>query len=188
MLWIYTNKLGGGYSGEPSIFDDIKKDDVVMAFFPCTRFEGQNYMCAKGNNYGFRNWSIEKKIEYSRKNVKEIEQNYELFSKLVLIALKKGFKLICENPDTPRHVLKDFFPINAVLIDKDRRTRGDKYKKPTQYWFINCEPKHNFIWEAQHYIAKGKAIEEVGKVERSMITKEYANRFIREFILEQGEF
>lgn len=29
--------IRGGYEGKPSIFDNIDKDDLILAFFPCTR-------------------------------------------------------------------------------------------------------------------------------------------------------
>lgn len=70
------------------------------------------------------------------------------------------------------------------LIDYDRRETGDYYKKPTQYWFINCKPKNNFIFEGID-IKNTKRISLVSnQVERSMISKDYANRFIREYIID----
>jgi len=72
----------------------------------------------------------------------------------------------------------------------DRTLNGDYYKKPTQYWFINCEPKNNFIFEPiekveQKIIAKAKNENVIDRtVLRSMIHPQYANRFIREFILD----
>ena len=30
-----------GYEGKPSIFDNINKEDLILAFFPCTRFESR---------------------------------------------------------------------------------------------------------------------------------------------------
>lgn len=71
------------------------------------------------------------------------------------------------------------------LIDMNRNMNGDYFEKPTQYWFINCEPKNNLIFEPIEYVE----IKRVNKnwrsqVERSMIHPQYANRFIREFILE----
>lgn len=32
-------EIEGGYQEKPSIFDNMSKDDVIMSFFPCTRFE-----------------------------------------------------------------------------------------------------------------------------------------------------
>lgn len=66
-------------------------------------------------------------------------------------------------------------------------------KKPTQYWFINCEPKNNFIFEPIEYVEK-KIIGKVRgtdtttrKTERSMMHPQYARRFIKQYILEEKE-
>lgn len=58
-------------------------------------------------------------------------------------------------------------------------------KKPTQYWFINCEPKNNLIFEPQFIKRPLKREKDLSTVQRSMINPEYANRFIREYILER---
>lgn len=68
------------------------------------------------------------------------------------------------------------------MVDNDRREMGDYYKKPTQYWFIGREPSNNFIFEGVDIKKVRKVIDE-RTVERSMISPDYANRFIREFIL-----
>lgn len=95
------------YEEKESIFDNMKQEDMILAFFPCTRFEDQIQLHFRG----------------------------------------------CA----------------------------------TQYWFINCKPKYNLILEPQIWNER-KTINNVhNKTERSLISKEYANRFIREFILEEEE-
>lgn len=172
-----------GWNGEPTFFDDINEEDIVIAFFPCIRFCAYTSLLARCEQRGTDKFSSDKKLEYAMQKVEEINRNYQLICKLVLLALRKKFRLIIENPFTQPHFLTWYFPLKPTFVDQDRRLRGDKYKKPTQYWFINCEPKHNFIWEPQPYIEKSKSIVECNTVERSMITSEYANRFIKEFIL-----
>ena len=34
-------EIEGGYQGKPSIFDNISTNDLILAFFPCVRFENQ---------------------------------------------------------------------------------------------------------------------------------------------------
>ena len=81
------------------------------------------------------------------------------------------------------HYLTRYFSLKPKVIDTDRTLRGDNFKKPTQYWFINCDPKFNIILEPLS-IVKHKTVANCwDKVERSMINPQYANRFIREFIL-----
>lgn len=119
------------YDHLPSVFDSISKDDLIFAFFPCTKFSARVPVNARGENFGMKDWSIEKKIEYSRETVEGINYNYGLFCKMVLIALRKGLRMIVENPYTAPHFLTQYFPIRPAVIDKDRTERGDYYTKPT---------------------------------------------------------
>ena len=98
-----------------------------------------------------------------------------------------------ENPYSEQHYLARYWCVKPKLIDKDRTLNGDYYSKPTQYWFINCEPKDNFIFEPIQFVEK-KTITNTKKSEnlsfqkmRSMIHPQYANRFIRQYILDNKE-
>ena len=102
---------------------------------------------------------------------------------MVIVCLKRNLKLIIENPYNQNY-LEKFFPLKAKIIDSDRSLNGDYFKKPTQFWFINLEPKMNLIFEPKIINSQRKKIcETQNKVERSMISHEYANRFIRTYIL-----
>lgn len=172
------------YGGGISLFDSFSPDDLLIAFFPCVRFEVQIIMNFKGVNSGIIKWDIEKKLEYDLKLHKELSHNYELITKLALICLKRKLRLIIENPYSTQHYLTRYWALEPKIIDTDRRTMGDHYKKPTQYWFINCKPENNFIFEAVDIKVKKNIIDE-NTVDRSMIAPDYANRFIREFILDE---
>ena len=87
-----------GYEGRPSIFDNVNSDDLIIAFFPCVRFCHQIRLAFQGNNSGYKDWPIEKKLERDRELFKELAEYYDLVTKLVLICLKRGLKLIIENP------------------------------------------------------------------------------------------
>ncbi len=133
----------------------------------------------------------------------ELTEMYELVNKLFIICIRKGLKLIVENPYSEEHYLRRYWCLPATLIDKDRRQRGDYYKKPTQYWFLNCKPCNNFIFEAQtinafqtkdalRVLTKGVIKEKMGadcsiQVGKSLIHPDYANRFIREYVLSEKE-
>lgn len=175
------------YKDKESIFDEISKEDLIIAFFPCVRFEDQIQMYFRGTACGQKQWSDEQKLEYDLKLHKELSELYETITKLVIVCLRKQIPLIIENPYSTTHYLTKYWAIPAKVIDKDRSLRGDFYKKPTQYWFINCEPKQNMVFEAYSYKETKSIKEEVhNKTERSLISSDYANRFIREFILEEG--
>ena len=179
-------QIRGGYENEPSIFDNIGTNDLILAFFPCVRFEDQIVMGFQGCLYQMGKWDDEKKLTYDLKLHDELHTMYMMITKLALIAYKRKIPMVIENPCGNQHYLSRYWPIKPKWIDTDRRLRGDYFKKPTQYWFINCEPKHNFILEPM-VMQQTKNVERTAnKAERSLLSKEYANRFIREFILDQN--
>jgi hypothetical protein len=167
------------------MLDTIKPNEMILAFFPCIRFENQILLWFNGQTPQQKNWSLEKKLEKDLELHKDLSLNYELITKLVLICLKKNIPLIIENPYSEQHYLYRYWALKPKYIDYDRTLTGDFMKKPTQFFFVNCEPKHNFIFEGID-IKKKKTCNSLWgyQVERSMISKDYANRFIREFILE----
>ena len=145
----------------------------------------------RGENYAQRDWSLERKLETSITMQNELTELYILLCKLVIVCKKKNLQMVIENPYTQPHYLTMYWCLKPDLVDKDRTENGDYYKKPTQYWFINRKPKHNLIFEPLDYVERkviAKVKKEDGisvKTQRSMIHPQYANRFIREFILEQ---
>lgn len=170
----------------------MTSDDVILVFFPCVRFESQISMAFRGEANQQKKWSDERKLEYSMQLHDELHLFYQRLSQLVVICLRNGLKAIIENPYTQPHYLSYYWCIKPSLIDKDRTLRGDFFKKPTQFFFINCEPKNNILFEAMVVQDNVKNIENAHmikngnnrQVNRSMISKEYANRFIREYILD----
>lgn len=177
------NEIEKGYQGGDSIFDGFTQEDTILAFFPCTRFEVQIIMGFRGELSQMRKWNDTQKLEYDLKLHEELHQLYNLVTKLSLVALRKNLKLIIENPFNEQHYLTRYWAIKPKVIHKNRKEWGDYYEKPTQYWFINIEPKSNFIFEPQVYYSH-KSIENThNKVERSLISHEYANRFIREYLI-----
>ncbi len=186
------DEINKGYDGKPSVFDEITKDDLIMAFFPCTRFAEKVPLLLRTQLAQMQNWDDAKRLEYSRKTMEEVNRNYQLVCKLWLICIHRGLRLIMENPYTQPHILTTYSPIQPKVIHKDRTLYGDYYRKPTQYWFLGCEPKNNLILEdIRSDPEKILVLDQVkgGKKRqmlRSMISPTYANRFIREYILDEG--
>lgn len=171
-----------------TVFDRIGEGDQIIAFFPCTRFSDQIVMGFTGTQTQQKGWSDEKKLKYDMALHNELHQLYILVCQLVLVCIERNIPLIIENPRGTLHYLNRYWCIKPKLIDPDRTLRGDGYKKPTQYWFINREPSNNLIFEAYYHYGDRKSVESEkgGKIRqrnRSMIKPEYANRFIREFII-----
>lgn len=180
-------EIRGGYEGHPSIFDDMSPDDIILAFFPCTRFEAKVALWFRGENYGQRTWTDEQNLEMSIKMHNELNELYVLISMLSLIAIRRSLKLIIENPYTQPHYLTMFWCLKPAIIDKDRSMDGDFYKKPTQYWFIGCNPKQNLVFEPIDYVEQRIITKEHAKTQRSMIHPQYANRFIRKYLIDETE-
>ena len=168
----------------------MTSDDVIMAFFPCTRFEAQISLWFRGCALQQKNQSDIEKLLKDIKLHNELHMNYVRLCQLCIVVLRKRLRMVFENPATKPHYLNEYWCMKPQIIDKNRRDNGDYQKKPTQYWFIGFEPKFNFIFEPITYVeyrTHNKATAKDGKsreVMRSMIHPQYANRFIRMYILD----
>lgn len=177
-------EIENAYRGGQSVFDKITSDDLIFAFFPCTRFENQIVLHFTGNARQCKNWTLEQKLELDLKLHEELHLFYSMVTKLVLVCEKKNLKLIIENPYSQQHYLSRYWALKPALIDKDRSRRGDYFKKPTQYFFVNCQPKNEIIFDYMEEVPEQKTIGHTSdKVERSLISPIYARRFIKEFII-----
>ncbi|MBQ2174155.1 MAG: hypothetical protein II453_03445 [Alphaproteobacteria bacterium] len=178
-----------GYNGEPSIFDNITKDDLIVAFFPCIYFTGftnPRYFTLENNNY--LNLTLQEKLEKILERAKNREIFYELIIKMVGVCLKNGIRIIIENPYSTLHYLDNNFFKQPTMIDEDRTLRGDYFKKPTAYWYFNCEPTYGESYQKdkeQKTIMQAKSATHAGlcSEERSMISTDYARNFICDFVL-----
>ena len=174
---------------DKTIFDDISKDDLIIAFFPCIYFCAMSQMAFTLGYTNYRKMEESEKI----KAILEREENrtkfYRLMLKLVGVCLKKGFRMVMENPWSEQTYLKANAPKAPDVVDMDRTKRGDCIVKPTAYWFWNCEATNGFTY--QPYLGKPKTILETKgsakaglcSEERSMISPDYARNFICDFIL-----
>lgn len=138
-----------GYSGGVSIFDSITCDDLVIAFFPCIKFcsvmeqiqhEDFYDQSQKHNieifdkSYYIRKWNVLRRYSQERFYF------YDIALKLTAICQIRNLRMIMENPYHPTNFTNHFWFMRISLIDKDRTRRGDFFKKPTAYWYVNCEP------------------------------------------------
>ena len=184
-------EIENAYENKKSIFDNFKeKEDMILAFFPCVRFEDQIQMHFRGTMKSLKNWTDEQKLEYDLKLHKELHELYNLVTKLAIMCIRKNIPLIIENPYSTTHYLVKYWAIPYAILDSDRSLSGDYYVKPTQYWFINCKPKQNVVFEPLEYVEKKRITAKVENggtntaVERSMIHPQYARRFIKEYIID----
>ena len=184
-------EIRGGYEGKPSIFDKISQDDLILAFFPCTRFEAKIPLSFRGQSTQQKKWNDVQKLKYSMTLHSELHELYTLISEMVIVVKERNLRMVIENPYTQPHYLTTYWCLKPTLIDKDRTRMGDYYKKPTQFWFINIEPKQNLVFEPLDYVETRVIGTVTGtentsrKTERSMMHPQYANRFIRQYLIEQ---
>lgn len=115
---------------------------------------------------------------------------HKLLYKLYVVFYERGLRLVIENPATePNYLITgQNFPA-ATIIDRNRLLRGDVFKKPTAYWFVNCDPTYGQMTEQKDkepkIIDRARCSPVAGlcSEERSMIHPDYARNFICDFIL-----
>ena len=194
-------EIENAYDGKPSIFDNMKQTDVIFAFFPCIRFENQIMLSFRGQMHGMEKWDYKRKMQHCMKLLREVKVNYDTVNKMFIVCMDRGLRLVMENPYSEEHFLRRYWCYPATIIDKDRRDNGDYFPKPTQYWFLNIVPSHNLLFEAieiNEIVGTGEGCngwirrttadwKKTGakntRQGRSMIHPQYANRFIRQYIL-----
>ena len=171
---------------EQRSFFGATADSLVLAFFPCTYFCQNNEMLLNGSALPSKT-DLEK-VEYSMERMRLTALNYRVLCQLFMLAYYRDFKLIVENPYTQPHFLTKFFPVKPTVIDKNRTEMGDCFVKPTQYFFVNCEPVYN-LELLDYYVKKGRIrkVPKTQKFERSRISPVYAANFIRRYILDEDK-
>jgi hypothetical protein len=116
---------------------------------------------------------------------------YELMMKFSGVCLDRGVRMVMENPWSEQTYLKQNVIMKPpTIIDTDRTRRGDYMKKPTAYWFWNCEPTYGRSFQQtpksqQRRITDMKKAPHAGlcSEERSLISPDYARNFICDFII-----
>ena len=171
------------------MFDEINKDDLIIAFFPCIYFETLQQTCFDLTSVNYRKKTMCEKIELTLDRLKSRTEFHALLYKLLWIAYNRNLRLIIENPSSGANYLitGQNFP-KPTMIDKNRMLRGDYYIKPTAYWFINCEPTYGRSFQndkEQKTIMKASSSPKAGvcSMERSLISPDYARNFICDFII-----
>jgi hypothetical protein len=181
--------IQNAYEGVVSVFDNITKDDLIIAFFPCIYFESLQMTYYQLTSINQRAMTYCEKIKDALERLQKRTYFHTLLYKLTYVVMEKGLRLIIENPATKPNYLVGMqnFP-NPTIVDENRMLRGDYYKKPTAYWFFNCERTYGQSYQndkEQKTIKKSKSAPRAGlcSEERSMISPDYARNFICDFIL-----
>ncbi len=183
-------EIENAYDDKPSIFDNMTSDDLILAFFPCIFFEAIQMTYYSFDSVNLKGKRCKQKYDIVIDRIRNRERFLILLYKLCGIAETRNIRLILENPATQPHYLlfAQNFVKRPTFIDNNRMLRGDYFKKPTAYWFFNCEPTNGFSVQndkKQKLISQCRGGVKAGicSEERSVISPDYARNFICDFIL-----
>ena len=172
-----------------SIFDTMSSNDLIIAFFPCIYFETMSNMYFSLDSLNNAHKQTDERIVDAIDRLEKRTYFHTLLYKLYYLAEHDKIKLVIENPaTTPSYLIGTQNFIKPTIIDKNRMTRGDYFKKPTAYWFIGFEPTYGYSYQndkEQHIVNDMRSAPKAGMCseERSMISPDYARNFICDFIL-----
>ena len=182
-------EIESAYRGGQSVFDSITSEDLIMAFFPCIYFSALSQMSMSWGCVNYRKMTVKEKTDAILERSSNREYFFSLAVKMLAVAKERGIRLIMENPWSEQTFLKANFIMSPTLVDMDRTRRGDYFKKPTAYFFINCEPMTGYFTEQQDkqrktiMAARQSSVAGLCSEERSMISPDYARSFICDFLL-----
>lgn len=183
---LFSN-IQNAYEGGASVFDNITKDDLIVAFFPCIHFCGISQMWFNINHRDYAKWDTKRVIDYICKKNQDRAYYFELLNKFVGVCLMRGLRMVFENPYAMQTFLRVFLK-QPDIVDNNRMLRGDYMVKPTGYWFWNCSPTNGFTCQNDKKRIDPMRLPKATKQglcseERSMISSDYARNFICDFIL-----
>lgn len=136
----------------------------------------------------YRKLTTHEKTDKILERSRNREQFFALAVKMLCVAQERGIRLVMENPWSEQTYLKANFVLAPSIIDTNRQRRGDYFRKPTAYWFINCDPTNGHTYQLPKetkVVDKSKMAARAGLCceERSLISPDYARNFIHDFIL-----
>ena len=125
------------YDGRPSLWDNICKDDLIMAFFPCIYFSCMSQMLISWTHRNYKNYSVKDKTDAILQRSAKREKFFSLAVKMHSLCYQRGLRLIMENPWSEQTFLKTNFITNPTIVDKNRLLRGGLLCKA--YRLLVCE-------------------------------------------------
>lgn len=149
-------EIESAYGGGKSVYDNITSDDLIIAFFPCIKFcsvmeqvQHEDFYDAsqkKQKDFGSKDYYT-RKWATLRRYSQERFYFYDLALKMTAVCQIKGLRMIMENPWHPTNFTNHFWFMRTTIIDNDRTRRGDYFRKPTAYWFVNCERTYGMTYQ-----------------------------------------
>jgi hypothetical protein len=180
--------IDDAYDGKPSLLDGTSQHDLIVAFYPCIYFCATSQMAFFMSYTNYRLLNDNDKIKAILTRSDNRKEFYDRLIKFCAVCLRGGWRMIFENPWSEQTYLKANFIKVPDVVDMDRTKRGDFFKKPTAYWFWNCNPTNGNSYQKDKETktimnTKGAIQAGICSEERSMISPDYARNFICDFIL-----
>lgn len=176
------HEIENAYMCKRSIFDNMRKNELLMAFFPCTYFSNNNLLFFNGKSHNFKKMTVMQRNAYIIEREKMRAAYYVKLLQLCSVVERRHLRLIIENPYKGNY-LEQYFPYRPAIIDLNRRLKGDYFSKPTMFYFIGCSPtglQSIQLDKMQRYVQR---ISYRHKEDRSMISPDYARNFICDHVL-----
>lgn len=165
-LFKCIDKLPNGYLAQ------ITKDDLIIAFFPCTWFTNYNILILNGKWKNFKNWNDFEKNRYIEKRRRSQRSAAHLLIKLIQYCRQNEIPLIIENPYS-QYIIN---LLGKPNIKHNRNIYGDIYKKPTVWYTYNCIINENKMIEYNSEIKD--RVENKSGIERSLMSPIYVENLI----------
>lgn len=125
------NEIEKGYEGEPSIFDGMTKDDLIIAFFPCIKFCNIAEYNQRSAQEAWRRhgMDIHRIYELLKKQSDERYFFYQKALKMHACVEFRGLRMVMENPWHETNYTNYFWFAKPQIIDFDRTKRGGLVRK-----------------------------------------------------------
>lgn len=88
------NEINSAFEEKTSIFNSIKNTEVILAFFPCTRFEDQIQMHFRGTAYQMKKWNEERKLENDLILHNDLSRLYKIITELAIVCIRRNEQLV----------------------------------------------------------------------------------------------
>lgn len=93
-------EIENAYDGIESVFDNITKDDLIMAFFPCIYFENQKMMYFSNDSLNIKKMPLSEKHQIILQMIDIRNYFYTVLYKMFFVCERMGLRIILENPST----------------------------------------------------------------------------------------
>lgn len=152
--------------------NNLKNDDKIIAFFPCTYFSNYNKLFMNGKSSCYRKMSeSDKKAYIINRRMTRYKYKNKLYQ-LIRQCNKKHIPLIIENPVST--TIRQY--LGEPTVKHVRNKYGDYYKKPTVYYCYNCTINNSKMTVYNDMISH--KVEKQRGIQRSIMSTKYVENII----------